>query len=458
MEALGERRDHLLSLLSSIPAPARAYGIGAVVASPGRAEHEAAIAQALEHIGKGDIYQANITMRFEADFDGSPLELHLAAVDALDPAYAGFVSGDWGAIASMSPELFVRVRDRSVTTSPIKGTAQRGSDPRSDRAAREALARSEKDRAENVMIVDLMRNDLGRVCTPGSVRVDELCGVHPMSGVWHLVSTVTGELREGVSDGDVLRASFPPGSVTGAPKVWAMEVIAELEPAAREAYTGSVVLASPIAGLTSSVAIRTFEVARGKIWVGVGGGVMADSTPAAEYRECLAKARPLLAAVGADVGPAELDEKAAPTGRPFVAVSRGVIETMLTIDGRVVDPVPHLRRLGRSVGALFGDLGLPTCTTLDETARSVPVGRGRLRITVCPAESPDVTVSCHPFEPTNPRIGLSLVPCAAPGGLGRHKWRDLSWLDRQPTVGDDAVLLLATARTSSKPLDRICSW
>ncbi len=441
-EALAERREHLVSLLSSDAAPVRPYRLDTVVASPGRAEHEAAIARTVGHIAAGDIFQANITMRLEADFDGSPLELFLAGLETLDPSYAAFVSGDWGAVASMSPELFVSVRERSVATSPIKGTAPRGADVTSDRVARRALELSEKDRAENVMIVDLMRNDLGRVCVPGSVRVDELCAVRPMSGVWHMVSTVTGELGQGVTDADVLRATFPPGSVTGAPKVRAMELISDLEPAARAAYTGALLLVSPVAGLTSSVAIRTFEFANGKAWVGVGSGIVADSTPAAEYRECLAKAEPLLAAVGAELGRGGVREGAAATPSPLVDRSRGVIETILTIDGQVVDPMPHLRRLAKSVATLFGPVSLPTRSVLDQAARSAPIGRGRLRISVCPEERPAVVVSCRPFERDVPGAGLSLHTCEAPGGLGPHKWRDRSWLDQRSRTGQHDVLLL----------------
>ena len=439
-DALAERRAHLVSVLSSEAPPVRPYRLGPVVASKSRAEHEAAIDRTVGHIAAGDIFQANITMRLEADFEGSALELFLAGAEALDPSYAAFVSGDWGTVASMSPELFVSVRERTVTSSPIKGTAPRGTDARSDRAARRALERSEKDRAENVMIVDLVRNDLGRVCVPGSVRVDELCAVRPMSGVWHLVSTVTGVLGPSVTNADVLRATFPPGSVTGAPKIRAMELISALEPVAREAYTGALVLASPVAGLTSSVAIRTFELADTKAWIGVGGGIVADSTPAAEYRECLAKAGPLLAAVGASLAAAPGDAGATPT--PRVNRSRGIIETILTIDGQVVDPMPHLRRLAKSANALFGPVVLPTRSALDEAAGSVPAGRGRLRISVCPEERPAMIVSCEELTLDDPGVGVSLHPCAAPGGLGSHKWRDRSWLDQHSGAVPDQVLVL----------------
>jgi anthranilate/para-aminobenzoate synthase component I len=149
------------------------------------------------------------------------------------------------------------------------------------------------------MIVDLVRNDLGRVCEPGSVGVPALVRAEPHPGVWHLVSEVTGVLRPGVADADLLRATFPPGSVTGAPKVRAMELIAAVEATGREVYTGAVGFVSPLWGLELNVAIRTFEIAGGRIWLGAGGGVVADSSPAAEYRECLVKAGPLLAAADA---------------------------------------------------------------------------------------------------------------------------------------------------------------
>ena len=149
------------------------------------------------------------------------------------------------------------------------------------------------------MIVDLVRNDLSRVCVPGSVTVPVLLGPEPHPGVWHLVSTVTGTLSPGAGDGDLIRAAFPPGSVTGAPKVRALEIIDELETTAREAYTGAIGYRSPVAGLELNVAIRTFEFAAGKAWIGAGGGIVADSDPAGEYAECLIKATPLLAALGA---------------------------------------------------------------------------------------------------------------------------------------------------------------
>lgn len=151
------------------------------------------------------------------------------------------------------------------------------------------------------MIVDLMRNDLGRVCSWGTVAVPRLVGLEAHPGVWHLVSDVSGQLRDGVDNADLLRATFPPGSVTGAPKVRAMEVIAALEATGREVYTGAIGYSSPVAGLELSVAIRTLEFSAGRVWLGAGGGVVSDSRPERELEECLVKARPLVAAVGSTI-------------------------------------------------------------------------------------------------------------------------------------------------------------
>jgi para-aminobenzoate synthetase component 1 len=191
----------------------------------------------------------------------------------------------------MSPELFLSRHGNLVRSTPIKGTL-----PRRD-AADDVLARrlreSEKDVAENVMITDLVRNDLGRVCEVGSVRVPDLLSVRAAPGVWHLESTVEGRLAAGLTDEDLLRATFPPGSVSGAPKIRALDLIAELEPVARGVYSGAVGLVSPVAGLELNVAIRTLEIHAGRVELGVGGGITADSDPAAEWQECLHKAAPL---------------------------------------------------------------------------------------------------------------------------------------------------------------------
>jgi para-aminobenzoate synthetase/4-amino-4-deoxychorismate lyase len=270
--------------------------------APGGDAHRAAVRAAVEYIRAGDIFQANVCLRAEAQLDGDPLDLFCRGVEALAPAYAAYVRGPEGAVASFSPELFLELRGRRARTAPIKGTARLQGD---GDAGRRALEASAKDRAENVMIVDLMRNDLGRVCAYGSVAVRRLAVAEAHPGLWHLVSEVVGDLRTGAGPGDLVRAAFPPGSCTGAPKVRAMAIINELEAAARGVYTGAVGLAGPVAGLTLNVAIRTVEwaAATGALTLGVGGGIVADSDPDAELAECVTKASPIAAALGTHLVP-----------------------------------------------------------------------------------------------------------------------------------------------------------
>ncbi|MCP2253245.1 para-aminobenzoate synthetase component 1 [Prauserella aidingensis] len=284
---------------------------------PPRADHEHAVTECVRAIGAGEVFQANICTRFTGTFDGSPLALFTEGARRLHPARAAYLAGDWGAAVSMSPELFVARHAATVRSTPIKGTRPRRG-PEDDQGAR-LLRESVKDVAENVMITDLVRNDLGRVCETGSVRVPELLAVRPAPGVWHLDSTVVGTLPACTGDTELLRAAFPPGSVTGAPKIRALDLIAELEPVPRGLYTGAVGLASPVAGTELNVAIRTFEIAAGEVHVGVGGGITADSDPRAEWNECLDKAAPLetlLASPPGDVTdreqsppPADADER-----------------------------------------------------------------------------------------------------------------------------------------------------
>ena len=301
---LRDRYRRLAERLSG-PAPgAEPYACAPFRLVPGGAAHRAAVARAVEHIAAGDIFQANICLRAESRLDGDPLDLFVAGAATLRPAYGAFVRLPEGAVCSFSPELFLRADGpgaRWVRTAPIKGTAPRQADPAVAAAQRAALLGSAKDRAENVMIVDLMRNDLGRVCAWGTIAVPRLVRAEAHPGVWHLVSDVVGELRDGLDAADLVRAAFPPGSCTGAPKVRAMELINGLEATARGAYTGAVGFASPVAGLTLNVAIRTVEWASagGALALGVGGGIVADSRPAAELRECVVKASPILAAIGA---------------------------------------------------------------------------------------------------------------------------------------------------------------
>jgi para-aminobenzoate synthetase component 1 len=259
--------------------------------------YAAAIEAVRDAIERGDVYQVNLVQHLSADFDGDPTGL-AAALAALAPLVPAPLEGDGWTVVSASPELFLARRGRRVWTAPIKGTRPLG-------AAAE-LAGAEKDSAEHTMIVDLERNDLSRVCEPGSVRWPELMAERELAGVAHLVSTVEGRLRDGVSLAELLAAVFPGGSVTGAPKIAAVDQVAELEPVGRGASMGALGTIRPGWDLDLALTIRTFAVADGRIHLWVGGGIVWDSDPAGEIEESWVKARPLLAALGAPFPTPEL--------------------------------------------------------------------------------------------------------------------------------------------------------
>jgi anthranilate/para-aminobenzoate synthase component I len=263
--------------------------------------HMAAVQECRERIAAGEIFQANICLRLDSQFEGPLAELFARAAAQLNPLYGAAFAAPWGGVASLSPELFLRHRGPYVVTAPIKGTVRRPSDRRADRAALAALRASTKDAAEHVMIVDLMRNDLGRVCEYGSVQAPRWPYAEELPGLWHLVSRVTGRMRSGARNRDLLRATFPPGSITGAPKVQAMKVITQLEATGREVYTGAIGYSSPCAGLELNVAIRTLELCDQRLWLGVGGGIVADSDPVRELDEVVVKASPVLQALGCEL-------------------------------------------------------------------------------------------------------------------------------------------------------------
>ncbi len=257
-----------------------------------------AVRRVIEYIRAGDIFQANLTQRllFPSQIDATTLFERLRQVN---PApFAGLLQWDDWAVISASPERFLRVDGRDVETRPIKGTRRRNRGPEADLFTRDELRESEKDQAENVMIVDLLRNDLSRVCEPGSIRVPQLCGVETYETVQHLVSEVRGRLRSDRTVWDLFRAAWPGGSITGAPKVRAMEIIAELEPTARGPYCGSLFYVGANGQTDSSLLIRTFVQRNGWLQCGVGGGIVAQSDPAAEYEETLVKAAGMIRALG----------------------------------------------------------------------------------------------------------------------------------------------------------------
>lgn len=255
------------------------------------------VRRAIEYIYAGDIFQVNLSQRLLAPLRDDPLELY-ARLRMRNPApFAGYLEHPEWVVASASPERFVRVEQGQVETRPIKGTRQRQVIPEADLFTGDELRESEKDHAENVMIVDLLRNDLSKVCQPGSIRVPELCVVETYETVQHLVSEVRGQLRAGATGYDLLAAAFPGGSITGAPKVRAMEIIAELEPTARGPYCGSLCYLGFDGQMDSSILIRTFAISRGWIQFPAGGGIVAQSDPESEYQETLHKAAGMLRAL-----------------------------------------------------------------------------------------------------------------------------------------------------------------
>jgi len=296
------RRSELIAAVKGAPAPPafRPVSSGPPRSNFTHDEYLRAIRRTKDYIAAGDIFQANISQRFEAETDATPLELYAALRSANPAPFACCLPLDEGAVISSSPERFLKVTGRRVETRPIKGTRPRrpGDEAFNERMRRELLA-SAKDRAELTMIVDLERNDLGRVCSYGSVRVTEPIVLEEYPTVYHLVATVEGELHEGHDIVDLVKATFPGGSITGAPKIRAMEIIDELEPTRRSVYTGNIGYLGCDGAADLNIAIRTMILARGKAYLQVGGGIVADSEPEAEYQETLDKAHAMLQALGA---------------------------------------------------------------------------------------------------------------------------------------------------------------
>lgn len=429
---LGERLDLWRRRMRAAPAASPAQGGLFAPVAPAGAGHTLAVADAVRRIAAGELFQANLCLRIEGPLQGDPLDLFARALPAARPRFGAYLGGPAGApgepaVISLSPERFLRRTGRHVESDPVKGTAE-------DAAT---LSASAKDAAEHVMIVDLMRNDLGRVCAYGSVVASEP-RVEAAANVFHLVSTVAGELREGADDAALLRAAFPPGSVTGAPKVQAMKTISWLEATARGVYTGAIGYASPVAGLELSVAIRTFETAGGRIWLGAGGGIVADSDPQAELDEALAKAAGPIEAIGG-----RLDSHPAIEGRADVAMppqlprrvgrfpraldhgprpdpAHGVMETLLGLDGVPQRLAEHLERLARSLAELYDEPLAPGAAALvAQAARGIPRGPARIRI-----EATRAGLTVRAAAVTAPAAEAGIAPYLLPGGLGAHKWLD----------------------------------
>jgi len=381
-------------------------------------------------IAAGQYYQANLTGNFFFRFPGDPFSLY-RRLQAIQPVrYGAFLRTDARCILSQSPELFFRVRGRNIEVQPMKGTAARGRTEAEDRRAAAALKSDPKNRAENVMIVDLMRNDLGKVCEVGSVHVPRLFEVHRLRTLLQMVSTVSGTLRPGATVSSLLRALFPCGSVTGAPKISAMRALRRLEPSPRGPYTGAIGILLPGGDMTFSVAIRTVILRNGRAKAGAGGGIVWDSDPREEYREACLKGRYL--------------------SEP--PVSFQLIETFLWSPGTGFRFLPeHLRRLASSAryfGFRFREetVRLALRSVLLKEAAASPQ-----KIRLLLARNGEVSVEISPIaailKETGPaRVTLSKVIVSSRDPFVRHKTTHRGWRDdelrKARANGFDEVIFL----------------
>ena len=292
------REQALLRQLDSNAAPRQAFSLcEPFAAEQGKAQYAEAFARVQDYIHAGDCYQINLAQRFSSRYQGDPLSAYCALRERSPTPFSAYLEMAGGTLLSLSPERFIEVQNGRVETRPIKGTRPRGSSPQQDQALAEELQRCEKDRAENLMIVDLLRNDLGRSCEPGSIRVPELFSLESYPNVHHLVSSITGRLRSDSDTIDLLMRAFPGGSITGAPKIRAMQIIEELEPVRRSLYCGSVGYLGCEGQMDFNIAIRSLVCHEGSIYCWGGGGVVADSELDAEYQETLTKVGNLLDAL-----------------------------------------------------------------------------------------------------------------------------------------------------------------
>lgn len=296
--ATSEQTERVQAWLGASPSRAGAFRLtGAFEAELDQPAYTERFEAVQRYIRAGDCYQINLAQRLRAPFEGDPWQAYRRLRDATPTPFAGYMAWGEQAVLSLSPERFIQVRNGDVETRPIKGTRARGETPEEDARLAKALQASLKDRAENVMIVDLLRNDLGRVCRPGSIHVPALCALESYPNVHHLVSVVQGTLAEGHSALSLLAAAFPGGSITGAPKIRAMQIIDELEPCQRSVYCGSLGYVDVRGHMDTSIAIRSMVADRGELHVWGGGGLVADSNAEEEYLETLDKIRHLITAL-----------------------------------------------------------------------------------------------------------------------------------------------------------------
>ncbi|MEZ0123782.1 MAG: aminodeoxychorismate synthase component I [Candidatus Reddybacter sp.] len=284
------RRDIQARLAAPPPLAEKPFALQSdFQASTTRSDYESDVAKVKDYIAAGDCYQVNYAQHFSAEFEGEPWAAYLHLRKALPSPFSTFLSWDDKALLSLSPERFIKTSGQQVEAKPIKGTITRGISVEEDQEQAIALMNSSKDRAENLMIVDLLRNDLGKSCEPGSIRVPKLFNLESFANVHHLVSTITGRIREEISALDLLAGCFPGGSITGAPKKRAMEIIAELEKVPRTIYCGSIGYISANGRMDTNIAIRTLLAEKNKLHCWGGGAIVSDSQADSEYLESLAK-------------------------------------------------------------------------------------------------------------------------------------------------------------------------
>nr|WP_234026266.1 aminodeoxychorismate synthase component I [Qipengyuania thermophila] len=429
--------DVAARLAARSDAAVRAPGIGPLDPAVGPGTYAAQVARLQRAIADGDIYQANLTFALEGGYEGDPVALYAALRPLAGAGHGALIhdGGHW--LLSFSPELFVALTSGTLTARPMKGTRPRGADAAHDRALREALAGSAKDRAENLMIVDLMRNDLARIAQPGSVQVAEPFRIESFPTVHQMVTEVTAMLADGVTGLDVLKALFPSGSITGAPKMRAIELLADVESAPRGPYCGAIGRWEAGGDMAWNVAIRTLrltpvENARGTAVLGVGSAIVADSDPMTEWRECLTKGA-FVRAGGPETGVARFD----------------LLETMRADGtGRIELLALHLQRLEASARELGAAIDLHEIRNLVQAAcfRIERPSVVRLRL----SRSGKVAVETRPLPAAWPEpAGCILLPLPVDPGDWRlrHKTSDRHFYDEASaaaaSAGAQEALLVA---------------
>ncbi len=403
----------------------RAYA-GPLRFEPSRSAYAEAFKRAKAYIDAGDIYQVNLTIRGEFAFAGDPLALYAGLRMRAAAPHAAYVFDGTRSVLSLSPEQFFSVRNGVLTARPMKGTSLRGATTEEDGALRAALLASEKDRAENLMIVDLIRNDLSRVSEPGSVRVAEMFAIESFPSVHQMVSTVTGNLRAPTMPSDLVRALFPCGSITGTPKIRAEEIIRELEPHQRGVYCGAVGGFAPDGSADFNVAIRTLTISGGRGVLGIGSAVVADSQEAGEYEECLLKSR-------------------------FYSDGRipiSLIETLLHDPARgFVREALHLDRMARSASVFGLEFDRQAMLAAMRDAVAGRVGPTRVRLEL--SEEGRLDIKCESLPAASEVLTYALSPLRLRSGdlLARHKtgWRalyDQEFQRLRAETGCDQVIFL----------------